>query len=612
VTPNPLLASLLALTGQSEADLSQQANLLAVPVQRWREVPDTKELRRILALPRRSLDSGEELARAFTAACRTPWGQWTLRPIQALALKEICEVGGAFCPINAGGGKTLLSYLAPAFAQAARPVLIVPAALREKTRKEFRQLAQHFLGPHPEQFKILSYQELGRTTAGSEFDKQGRITRPGLLEKLRPDMLIMDEVHKVKRDTAAVTKRVKRFLKANPGCKVVAMSGTVTKRSLKDYAHIARWCLPHTCPVPQTDDDLEAWAAALDEKVQAFQRLDPGALRLFVSGYFPDPETDPEGSLAAARQAYRARLVETPGVVATQDGALGTSLVISPWGDGGKCPKIEEAFGLLRDKGATPDGQLFADPLTLARHARSLCLGVWYKWRVQPPEEWLLPRRAWASECRSLIKANRRGLDSEKHIVQHLHLYPESKPIYDEWAAVRATFEPETVPEWISDEALNWAIKWLEDGPGIIWTKHAFWGLELARRTGLPYYRQGGLNAQKQAIEDHPANKSLIASVDSNGTGRNLQKWHRNLLVSGLANGEQYEQLLARTHRPGQEEDEVEFDLYLGCAETLLGFNQARADCRYTQDSIGQAQRLCYADVLVPDAVHDGTARWSK
>jgi hypothetical protein len=159
---------------------------------------------------------------------------------------------------------------------------------------------------------------------------------------------------------------------------------------------------------------------------------------------------------------------------------------------------------------------------------------------------------------------------------------------------------------------LNWAIKWLEDGPGIIWTKHAFWGLELARRTGLPYYRQGGLNAQKQAIEDHPANKSLIASVDSNGTGRNLQKWHRNLLVSGLANGEQYEQLLARTHRPGQEEDEVEFDLYLGCAETLLGFNQARADCRYTQDSIGQAQRLCYADVLVPDAVHDGTARWSK
>jgi hypothetical protein len=491
-------------------------------------------------------------------------------------------------------------------------VLIVPAALREKTRRDFRKLAQHFLGPHPDAFKIISYQELGRTTAGSEFDTQGRITRPGLLEKLRPDLLIMDECHKVKNDKAAVTRRVKRFLKANPGCKVIALSGTITKRSLKDYAHIARWCLPHTCPVPQTDDDLEAWSAALDEKVQAYQRLSPGALRLFVSGYFPDQDADPVGSLAAARQAYRSRLVETPGVVATQDGKLGVSLNIEPSGDGGKCPKIEEAFKLLREKWATPDGQLFADPLTLARHARSLCLGVWYRWKVQPPEEWLLPRRAWASECRSLIKTNGRGLDSEKHIVQHLHLYPESRPIYDAWASVKSTFTPETVPEWVSDEALNHAEKWLKDGPGIVWVKHTFYGLELARRTGLPYYRQGGLDAQKRFIEDHPTNQSMIASIDSNGTGRNLQAWNRTLLMSGLSNGEQLEQLIGRTHREPTDHDEVDFDVYLGCAETLLGMNQARADARYTSDSIGQAQRLDYGNYLLPESLEDGSARWTK
>lgn len=603
------LQALLAATGQTESDLRQASALLATPVQKWGAVPDTKELRRILALPRRSLDSGEEWADRLTKVLKTPWGTMRLNPIQGLALKEACEVGGAFCPINAGGGKTLITLLAPTMVRATRPLLIIPAALREKTIKEFRVLAKHWLCIHPDAYRIVSYQELGRTSAGAEMDGDGHVIRPGLLEKMRPDLIVFDEVHRVKNGKAAVTRRVKRYLKANPGVKVVALSGTITKRSLKDYAHIARWCLPLTCPVPQTDDDLEAWSAALDEKVASYQRLKPGALSLFVRGPVPDDAIE---ALPIVRNAYRERLTQTPGVVATQDGALGTSLVVAPYGDGGTCPRIEEGFQLLREKWATPDGQLFADPLTLARHARSLCLGLWYRWRVQPPEEWALRRAAWASECRSLIKTNRRNLDSEKHIVQHLALYPESRPLYDEWAAVKSSFTPETEAVWISSEALDWVEKWLKDGPGIVWCKHTLFGLELARRTGLSYYRQGGLNAQKQMIEDHPANKSLIASVDSNGTGRNLQKWHRNLLVSGLANGEQYEQLLARTHRPGQEADEVQFDVYMGCAETLVGIYQARADCVYTQATLGQAQRLVYCDFTVPEYGPNGTARWTK
>jgi hypothetical protein len=603
---NPYLAAALAITGQTEQETAQAAALLAIPVQRWGEVPDTRELRRILALPRRSLDSGEEWAARLTAALRTPWGTMQLRDIQALALKEICDVGGAFCPINAGGGKTLLSYLAPTMAQATRPVLIVPAALRDKTRKEFRVLAQHWQGPHPDTYTIVSYQELGRTSAGAELNQAGAIVRPGLLEKLRPDLIVFDEVHKVKNFKAAVTRRVKRYLAQNPGVKVVAMSGTITKRSLKDYAHIARWCLPLTCPVPQTEDDLEAWSAALDEKVQSFQRLKPGALKLFVKGW--NSEAD---QLAQAREAYRSRLIETPGVVATQDGALGTSLVIAPFGEG-ECPKIEDAFANLRSTWSTPDGNAFADPISLARHARSLALGIYYKWRVPAPLEWAAKRKEWAAECRELIKTNRRNLDSEKHIIQHLHLYPDAQPLYKQWAAVKGTFTPEPTAVWISDEALDWCARWLKENTGIIWVKHGFFGAELSRRTGLSYYRQGGLDAQGRMIEDAPAKQSLIASIDSNGTGRNLQKWHKNLVVSGLANGEQVEQLIARTHRPGQLEDEVTVDVYMGSVETLDGWAQARADCYYTQQSIGQAQRACYADWLLPESVNDGTARWTK
>jgi hypothetical protein len=136
--------------------------------------------------------------------------------------------------------------------------------------------------------------------------------------------------------------------------------------------------------------------------------------------------------------------------------------------------------------------------------------------------------------------------------------------------------------------------------------------LDLARRTGLAYYVQGGLNAQKQPIEDHPANQALIASIDSNGTGRNLQKWHRNLIVSSLCNGEQAEQLVARTHRPGQDAEEVAVDVYMGCAETLAGLAQIRLDCLYTQQTLGAQQRMVYCDYTVDDFVPPPGARWAK
>ena len=251
------------------------------PEERYTAVKESAELERIRHLPRRSLDhTSLALIEQLTSALKTPSGQQTLRPIQALTLAELTEARGGFCPIVAGGGKTAISYLAATMLGARRPLLLVPASLRDKTRKEFRELAKHWDGPHPDAIRIESYELLGRPEQGKQLGADGRVLREEFLVRYNPDLIIMDEAHKVKDPKTSVCKRLRRFLKNNR-VSVVAMSGTMTTRSIKDYAHIAEWCLGKMSPVPQRYTDLETWARALDDKVD--DRAEPGALLTFCS-----------------------------------------------------------------------------------------------------------------------------------------------------------------------------------------------------------------------------------------------------------------------------------------------------------------------------------------
>jgi hypothetical protein len=242
------------------------------------------------------------------------------------------------------------------------------------------------------------------------------------------------------------------------------------------------------------------------------------------------------------------------------------------------------------------------------------------RWNPRPPDEWVDARRAWNSACREILKSNRRGLDSELQVIRAvtLGLYPEASDALTQWRAVKNQYDPEKNKEtvWVSESSVKSAQRWVEkesDGTGIIWCEHVEFAQELARQTRLPYFGSGGVDSKGRPIED--AAGTIIASVQSNGTGRNLQKWDKNLIMSAPPNGAQYEQLLARTHRPGQESDEVLVWLYVGCWEAVAGIHQARRDCLYTQDSLGAQMRLCYADWDLPELSEvesRGGFRWVK
>lgn len=572
-----------------------------------RAVQATKELYRVLSIPRRiwTEESADSLSRELTALLRKPEGRMQLRPIQAQALLEAGTEGGGFFPIRVGGGKTLISGLAPYVLDSRRPLLILPAKLIEKTKREFRLLSQHWHIPNF--IRIISYELLGRVQAKET------------LNQYQPDLIIEDEAHKTKNRKAAVTKVIQRYKSSHPGTKFIAMTGTATKRSLKDFAHILAWCLqPASTPLPLSFTELEDWADCLDEKKKKpgeDSRIGIGALVMLQN---VEERANPD-QLTATRQAYRRRLTDTPGVVSSAEGFLGCSLTIEALWDKKEIqltPAIDAAFKKLKDEWKAPDDWPLSDPMSIWRVARELSLGFYYVWDPRPPTVWAEARKCWSAWCRDILTNNRRNLDSELQVTNAVSdgHYPLASAALAEWRRVKDNFEPNSTPVWIDDSVVKAAAKWAQESPGIVWCEHIAFAKALAKHAGLAYYGKRGRDARGRQIEDHPPDESMIASVASNNEGRNLQAWNRNLITSCPANGLLWEQILGRSHRDGQEADEVTFDVVVTSRYHIKAFEQAMRDAARLE-AISGPQKLLYADRLFPesaDVQNRPGARWIK
>ncbi len=602
-----------------------------------RSVLETEDFLRVLNLPRRTPADLEQLAEELTAILRKPGGTMKLRPIQALALYEIGKYGGLFGPIRVGGGKTLLSLLVPFILNARRPVLLLPAALREKTERARMTLSKDWrIGSN---LRILSYESLG-------LESQAQA-----LTFYKPDVIIADEVHLLKNKKAGRTRRMIRYMRENPTTKkpwlhkerpkFVGMSGTMLGGgTIKSFAHLLQWALREGAPIPLHDGELQEWAEALDESTN-FNRPSPGPLLKLAT----DEDYVPGDELTTARRAFRRRLVETPGVVSTAgDQVANCSIYIRPIVYKPNAT-TEENFHKLRgvkDKypgWETPDGW----PLSMAAEvwsvARQLALGFHSVWDPRPPPEWLNARKNWAAFVRETL-SHSKTLDTEKQVATAI--LRNELPKYDQQARDRAELGARVYAEWIElrdapdafrinakdvwhdTTALEVCEAWVKQGPGIVWVKHVFFGEELARRTGAPYFREKGLDARGNDLESFSdmikAGKSkaipIIASLDACQAGFNLQPWARNLYTCPPSGGKAMEQSLGRTHRDGQEADQVEADIMFGCVENFESWEKACAEAQMAVDTLGDSQKILIADKLsMPSDIEVsrmGGPRWSK
>lgn len=565
-----------------------------------RVVRRTDDFRRIEDLPRR--DSYPDYSDLLTEWLKMPNGKMRLRKEQAWALMEMVECGGLLGSLGVGSGKTLISMLAPVVLEAERPVLIVPASTRdEKTMRvdipnlsEHWQLHERFLRAYtsPKDFRktcILSYEELSREGQADIF------------KKIVPDLIILDECHRVKNKKSAVWKRLERWFNEYPQTKLVALSGTITARSLRDYAHIAALALKDGSPLPHRWMDLEDWADCLDEGVDDDSRPGPGALEVFCE----------KGE--NHREGFRRRLVETPGYVSTAAPDVSASLIIQekpvtvP-------PSIMKAFEDMRSTWETPGGDLIMTGIEFAAHIAELINGFYYRWKWPNDEvdyEWLAARKAWRKFVRDTIKASGTGrvggahYDTEQQVASAVLLGKLScfDNEYQNWRSIRKRVSPETEAVWISEYMVDVAEHWLKQPhkpheAGIVWTAHRALLEKLRERIAPLGLRAYGAGEQDIIFET----KNCVASIDAHGEGKNLQQHHaRMLYLTVPASPKAWEQSLGRCHRQGVVADEVNVEVILACAETWMAFERARRGANYIEQTTGQKQRLNYVPIFVSD-----------
>lgn len=593
------------------------------------EVKDSADYRRIRALPQREIDPEEceRLADELTPLLTTARGKRKgvrLKPLQALAFHEMHLVRGAHLGLPVGEGKTLICMLAPYILDAKRAVLIVPASLRDKTYAEFIEYSKDWTAPMLGA-RIITYHDL-------RADEK-------LLDKIKPDLIILDEADAARAQERSAAQMLGNYigtckicasiLKKPKACKhlpmVITMTGTGTRFSITDFSHFLIWALKDGAPVPLEPKELAKWALAIDElkpgRFGLTKRWRPGVLvdlasqKRVAKGQPPAKWSKYANASAAnsdvmlARAAFQKRLRNTPGVIIVDgtacDQPLTINHVLAP-----EDPDIDEMFETFRGMGETPDGDVLTDSFAEYRFAAEAGAGMYMQWDPPPPEEWLKRRKACFRFIRRVIEESRnsaRPLYTEGRAIKRFR----HEKVVRQWLAIRKSFKPNSVPRWVSGSVVYFAREWAKKNVGLIFTRQVAVGKAIAEVTGLEYYGAKGKNANGQSIEKANTARSAVLSIDANLRGRNLQGWHRMLVIGCPQAATQLEQLIGREHRYGQLRAVI-VDILITSGDAEYAFEMAEREAGFVMATQGQKQKILRAEVNRVREYPTESSRWLK
>lgn len=553
------------------------------------------EAQRLIELPIEEPMDGEASARAYTALySRTPHAPtMTLRPIQGQMLAEAKRAGGLVAMAACGEGKTLTSLLLPSVLGAQRPLILLPAAMRAQYEGDRVTYGSHW---HLVDMPCMSYEGLSSPS---------QVTR---LRELAPDLIICDEAHHLKNLASARVKRLEAYLLSS-GALFCALSGTLVSRSVREYGHLLNYALGVWSPLPRTNDLIDVWAQVIEEGTATPKQRavhDASAWRF---------DTDPS-------EALHKRLRSSRGVVITKSQEVGASLVIERR-DYRHSAKLRDSIARLlesQDVVSATSHVLDVDALDSVLASRDLwtpkdavfsrvwgqlAMGFVYVWdwgERAPDTEWVEARRAWSSAL--LWGMERCGYDSEALLrraveageVRHKRLVDALTT----WREVEGRPPPFTREIWVDDSWITDVVSWAQSRqePPIIWCNAGAVARKLAEMTQWPVYGGGKEASERLEAAKHTAHPCIM-SIASHGTGKNLQAWGDQIVAHPLAHPARWEQMLARTHRPGQQRDEVKCTVY---RHGMFGraYRRAVDNASYVLETTGQKQRLTYAREIKP------------
>jgi hypothetical protein len=486
-----------------------------------------------------------------------------LRPVQIQALSRIKAAGGGIVAAGVGHGKFLISIICPTVLESKRALLLVPPPLLQQTRDELAKWREIY--PVIDGLTVAAYSTLSTM--------QGR----RMLLDLAPDLIVADEAHALRRLESARTKRLIEYFQKNESARFVALSGTMTARSLKDFSHLSEIALRHLSPVPRSFRSLRSWSRCVDVR--------PDEPPTAADYREIKPLTDRYQK--KAREAFRERFSTAPGVVATTSQGYDGSLVFAPVSYD-LAPVQEKALDDLENLWRTPDGRDLCTAAEIARTRRQILTGYYTRWSPMPPREWLAARSIWSKAAREYLTRNRSGLDSLGLVAKAAERGEGSDALLMAWAVwepVKDYPEPPTIAVWLTGHVVDLAVELAKtsERPALLWSESPHILDAIGDR--LPCYG-GGVEP------DASGSTSIALSRRAHGTGRNLQAYSENITIGLPPNGATFEQLIGRTHRTGQQADTVQLR-YMTARGVGVAKEKASLarDAKYTETMTGQATK---------------------
>ena len=487
-----------------------------------------------------------------------------LRPVQVQALSRIKSAGGGIVAAGVGHGKFLISILAPTVLNSERALLLVPPPLLQQTRDELAKWREVY--PVIDGLTVAAYSTLSTM--------QGR----RMLLDLQPDLIVADEAHALRRLESTRTKRLIEYFQKNQSARFVALSGTMTARSLKDFSHLSELALRHLSPVPRTFRSLRSWSRCVDVRPD-----EPP-----TAADYRDIKPLTERYQKKARAAFRERFSTAAGVVATTSQGYEGSLTFASIEYDLK-PVQEKALSILENLWRTPDGRDLCTAAEIARTRRQILAGYYTRWSPMPPVEWLAARSIWSKAAREYLARNRSGIDSLGLVAKSAALgigSPALLAAWEVWEPAKGYPEPPTIAVWLTGHVVDLAVELAitSDQPALLWSESPHILEAIGDR--LPCYG-GGVEP------DASGEASIALSRRAHGTGRNLQAFAANITIGLPPSGAVFEQLIGRTHRTGQTSDVVTL-LYMEARG--VGVRQERSslarDATYIETMTGQATKF--------------------
>lgn len=437
------------------------------------------------------------------------------------------------------------------------------------------------------------------------------------LTAINPSLVILDECQRVRDRSAARTQRLMRYLdgramKGNP-VEIVALSGTITSKSIKDYHHLVRGALGQRCPMPLAAAMVEEWAAVIDAPASASwdenaQKSGAGPLLPLVHWAQRNfPRVRLTEDVHGFRKAFRLRLDHSEGIVnSSETDRIGTSLIISnhPVQHPEHFPGFSEVERLIKqvdEMWLTPNGDEIEYSIHTWKWKYELTAGF-YNQLTWPTDETLAARRkinlpeaqdildkamfrhgagqGFHKELRHFLQdESGPGLDTPLLVTSHMGRHqqnPAENPLlvpqelYDAWRYWHS-LDFELCPERdstavrICDFKIQAAVEWakmLPKGKGaLIWIYHqeiGQWVYEALCAAGINAMHCPAGGPSNAAILDHGnVNKVIVASLTAHGTGKNLQHFQEQFFVQWPRQASQAEQVIGRTHRTGQQAEEL-------------------------------------------------------